>query len=1072
MIRIIRECASGFTAALVLALSLACGGGGGGSSEDGTSKIAPVVSSFTASPASIASGGNSTLSWDVMDASSVAISSLGSVASSGSQAVSPTTTTTYTLTATNAGGTTSRSVTVSVVSGAPMVSFSATPGTVSAGGQSSLSWTVSGATSVVIDHGVGGVAAGGGTKNVSPVATTTYTLTATGPGGTRTAKATVTVQAGGLPTVTRFEASTYAIVSGGSSTLSWAVANATSLSINGGAPQPSTGTLSVSPGATTKYTLTATGSGGTRTAYLYVNVGSTVPNAGNVVTIREEDGLQLQDYPIQIGRPFLQGEIPHYPKVLVNGEAVQTQADVKQRHADGSVKHAILSFLLPELTPRGRAVVQFQDQASGLNDQKLSQAAMLGAGYAFDAGIELVNGTNPACTASARTMLQDGNYTYWMQGPVATSVILADHSVDRPYDMGFQRRATTKLTKDVAETDTQLSVSSVAGFSVGETLVVEAYGGNAEHMTISGLNTATNTITVTNRVRQYGSTTYRKPYSGYWVSSIVWLPAASASYKSFRPIFHATFWPGINKVWVRYIGEISNTESYQDLEYALNLYEGASAAPLYSKATFTHTAGSRWTKSYWLGGYQPSKVSIDHNLAYLKDTRFIPSYDTTKVVPESEIASRYTSWLAKDKDLYEGGWWEKAMFATGGRPDIGPYPTWTVQWLYTGDWRMAEIALKQGELCGAWTYHWREGDPTRYLDQAHTVPGVGHVLSPSSRPLAIAGDWTSGFNNKKDIIQIVGKRSSGDWTWDHAHQADVSSVQYFLTGDYWYLEEMYFMASLGATSSHGEQTTTSGGRGPTGMEGGIFHDGQTRSQAWVFRNRLHAHLIAPDADPEKAWLGQLINDAIAIWEGARDIKGTAFEGTPLWNWGKSAYANYWGQETGYQPPPLHYWMIGNSGSVSGSIDTSITYAAESPWMEHFVLFALGRAEELGHPAAAVRNYLGAYVVGELTDPGYNPYLIAQMRMPSLRLSDQGYFPTWAALKTGYRASAVAAAETDFKSSLGIGDTEHGYPNIALAAASYVKGLPSGNAAWSFMETNALSNPLLNKNPKWALVPRE
>ena len=31
--------------------------------------------------------------------------------------------------------------------------------------------------------------------------------------------------------------------------------------------------------------------------------------------------------------------------------------------------------------------------------------------------------------------------------------------------------------------------------------------------------------------------------------------------RSFRPIFHATFWLGINKVKIRYIGEISNTEA-------------------------------------------------------------------------------------------------------------------------------------------------------------------------------------------------------------------------------------------------------------------------------------------------------------------------------------------------------------------------------------------------------------------------------------------------------------------------------------------------------------------------------
>lgn len=130
MSRLLRSLAPCLAAPLLLAVMFACGGGGGGgTSEGGTPTSAPVVSSFTASPGSIASRGSSTLSWTVMDASSVAISSLGSVAGSGSRAVFPATTTTYTLTATNAGGSTSRSATVTVVAGAPTVSFSATPST-------------------------------------------------------------------------------------------------------------------------------------------------------------------------------------------------------------------------------------------------------------------------------------------------------------------------------------------------------------------------------------------------------------------------------------------------------------------------------------------------------------------------------------------------------------------------------------------------------------------------------------------------------------------------------------------------------------------------------------------------------------------------------------------------------------------------------------------------------------------------------------------------------------------------------------------------------------------------------
>ena len=61
-----------------------------------------------------------------------------------------------------------------------------TPGSVNQGQAASLSWTTANATTITIDQGVGSVAASG-TRSVSPAVTTTYTLTASGPGGTVTA---------------------------------------------------------------------------------------------------------------------------------------------------------------------------------------------------------------------------------------------------------------------------------------------------------------------------------------------------------------------------------------------------------------------------------------------------------------------------------------------------------------------------------------------------------------------------------------------------------------------------------------------------------------------------------------------------------------------------------------------------------------------------------------------------------------------------------------------------------------------------------------------------------------------
>jgi uncharacterized cupredoxin-like copper-binding protein len=259
---------------LVMALLVMVCGCADGLSIPGLTSEQLVVTSFDADPLKIAPGESSTLSWTVQGATRVEIDpDVGSVALSGSRVVSPTTTTVYTLTATNAAGKTT-SVTVQVVvsgasspgGGLPSIaSFVASPTTISAGGSATLSWSVSNATEVTIEPGLGTFALSGSTS-VSPASTTTYILLAENASGKTTATAVVTVSGtspAGLPDVEHFSATPSVIADGDSSTLTWAVSGTGTVSIDHGigAVAPS-GTKSVSPSSTTTYTLTATNATG------------------------------------------------------------------------------------------------------------------------------------------------------------------------------------------------------------------------------------------------------------------------------------------------------------------------------------------------------------------------------------------------------------------------------------------------------------------------------------------------------------------------------------------------------------------------------------------------------------------------------------------------------------------------------------------------------------------------------------------------------------------------------------------------------------------------------------------
>ena len=92
----------------------------------------PTISSFTASPASIASGASSTLSWATTGATGIAIApgTFTSTSASGSTSVHPTATTIYTLTATNASGsaTSTAQVTVTASGGSLAITTKSCPG--------------------------------------------------------------------------------------------------------------------------------------------------------------------------------------------------------------------------------------------------------------------------------------------------------------------------------------------------------------------------------------------------------------------------------------------------------------------------------------------------------------------------------------------------------------------------------------------------------------------------------------------------------------------------------------------------------------------------------------------------------------------------------------------------------------------------------------------------------------------------------------------------------------------------------------------------------------------------------
>ena len=269
-------------------------------SSDVTIVVRPnlsIITQFTAAPPEIRLGETTDLCWTMENVAQASITNTpsGTVQLTGNDLVSgcitgisPQGTTTYTLTASNDGGEiVTASVTVPVRPALPrIVEFTATPSEIRSGESSLLTWATENADTLTLTNSNGGIlptSGANGSLSVTPVETTTYTLTATNGAGESVSAAVTVVVKPSIPVITRFTASLVdpsdnVINPGDPVLLEWEtnadqhpslVVNITNI----GTSLAASGSTQVSPQSTTLYTLTVSnGAGEVVTANVIVEV--------------------------------------------------------------------------------------------------------------------------------------------------------------------------------------------------------------------------------------------------------------------------------------------------------------------------------------------------------------------------------------------------------------------------------------------------------------------------------------------------------------------------------------------------------------------------------------------------------------------------------------------------------------------------------------------------------------------------------------------------------------------------------------------------------------------------------
>ncbi|QQR92272.1 MAG: hypothetical protein IPJ89_03895 [Candidatus Iainarchaeum archaeon] len=759
--------------------------------------------------------------------------------------------------------------------------------------------------------------------------------------------------------------------------------------------------------------------------FALILLGSALPgfvyaqSISNTMTFTNREPTAITDYPVQVGRPFIQGAYPlgTWPQVVVNGVPVQTQVDVKNRWPDGSMKFAVISFILSSLSVGETKTITFQSISdssyqSSTGNVLFFSTAMLN-NFNFDATIDLVSG-GVTQSASARTMLQNNSVAKtWLSGPVVTSLVLADHSANRQYDLG-------------------------------------------------------------------------------------WDP-----FKSFRPIFNVSFWPGINKYYVMYIGEIANTEAMQDLSYdSVTLKLGqTNPTTVLSQSNVVQHYASRWGRDFWSGAALP-KVDIDYGLNYLSATKLIPAFDPAVSVSQSTIVNNYNAWIASNRGLMQQGIFQYTSMGSGGaRPELSWAPDWDVRRLFRGSWEAREVSEGMAELAASFPVHFREGDPTKFFDRnpttgaLGTLPAIGRVVSTNARPSVSLYTGFPTYGNPIDEVTPVGPYTHGplNWAYSDAHVYNPNFISYLLSGRFWDYEELLYWASFASLATgYARGPTTSGTNQPGG---GLTSPYGERYQARPAITRLYAAALAEDNSPEDIHFEGLLLDAIVVWRGMQNIPlAQSLPGEPaipatswntqMWQFGRTLYTtatNYNGLFSADLPSPLHQWVYSSAcGAGSFVVDPSLADNCHSPWMQAILSADLfGPARDLGYPVQSLMQFDAGWYAWHFTTPDLSPWGLGSYREAT---TDPNGAPmaTPQQVYGAYNASYYALNPgLCFQEGGNLCDAAHGgvyrsdgYFSYQLAATAMLYDFIPDVYHWMRAEGQAtFSSSTFNGDPRYGFLPR-
>jgi hypothetical protein len=440
-----------------------------------------------------------------------------------------------------------------------------------------------------------------------------------------------------------------------------------------------------------------------------------------------------------------------------------------------------------------------------------------------------------------------------------------------------------------------------------------------------------------------------------------------------------------------------------------------------------HFAHARWRKVFWWGR-EPPQTHIRYELPYLVSTFLIPPYDMELAISGEQLERGLKKWEQSPRGLLENGIIMAYFPTTGGREDLGPYPTWTTRYLFRQDSRAWKMVLGTGDLAGSFPVHIRDRKTSRIfsidehpgysLNPRGTLEKIPHRPAPD-RPYILP--------------------STSPYQVDNAHQPSLAFIPYLLTGDYYYLEEMYFWANWCMLIQNAAYRQ---------KEKGLVAPDQTRGEAWALRQLVDAAKIAPDGHTEKSYFDSKVKSNLQYY--CSFVEGP--DATPLGTYTIGASDAY---VRGRSPQERQKWLT------------------LAPWQQNFLAWSLDHAYRAGYTAAAgPRDYFTRLQVGVLTHPNVydTRYAASYFLVIGERIAgEKRYYTTWKELFE--KSFCVVSPDTK----PGLEGIDYGSSYAYIARAVLLNGVrnkvPGAHEALKVLESN-LPNRLkvLSSDPTWALIP--